>query len=61
MMNADHPKDAVVFAACEHVLPNVLASALHTGSLISIVPLIVAFLYLQRFWQSGLATGGVKG
>ncbi|MDG5803696.1 carbohydrate ABC transporter permease [Streptomyces ossamyceticus] len=31
-----------------------------TGSLISIVPLVVAFLMLQRYWQSGLATGGVK-
>jgi multiple sugar transport system permease protein len=32
-----------------------------TGSLISIVPLIVAFVFLQRYWQSGLSTGGVKG
>jgi len=31
-----------------------------TGSLLSIVPLVVAFLLLQRYWQSGLATGGVK-
>lgn len=31
-----------------------------TGSLISIVPLVLAFLMLQRYWQSGLATGGVK-
>ncbi|MBV1940342.1 carbohydrate ABC transporter permease [Streptomyces sp. BV286] len=31
-----------------------------TGSLISILPLVVAFLVLQRYWQSGLATGGVK-
>lgn len=31
-----------------------------TGSLISIIPLIIAFLYLQRYWQTGLATGGVK-
>ncbi|MGW0842313.1 carbohydrate ABC transporter permease [Streptomyces sp. NPDC002787] len=31
-----------------------------TGSLISIVPLVVAFLMLQRYWQSGLAVGGVK-
>ncbi|HSK56449.1 MAG TPA: carbohydrate ABC transporter permease [Jiangellales bacterium] len=30
------------------------------GALVSIVPLIVAFLVLQRFWQSGLAAGGVK-
>ncbi|MER6115024.1 carbohydrate ABC transporter permease [Streptomyces sp. NPDC001743] len=31
-----------------------------TGSLISVLPLVVAFLLLQRYWQSGLATGGVK-
>ncbi len=32
-----------------------------TGSLLSIIPLIAAFLMLQRFWQSGLTAGGVKG
>jgi multiple sugar transport system permease protein len=31
-----------------------------TGSLLTIIPLIAAFLLLQRYWQSGLATGGVK-
>lgn len=31
-----------------------------TGSLLSIIPLAVAFLLLQRYWQSGLAIGGVK-
>ncbi|MDX3495121.1 carbohydrate ABC transporter permease [Streptomyces turgidiscabies] len=31
-----------------------------TGSMISVIPLVVAFLMLQRYWQSGLATGGVK-
>jgi multiple sugar transport system permease protein len=31
-----------------------------TGSLLSILPLILAFLLLQRYWRSGLATGGVK-
>ncbi|MFI6675784.1 carbohydrate ABC transporter permease [Kribbella sp. NPDC050470] len=31
-----------------------------TGSFLSIIPLIVAFLLLQRYWQSGLAAGGVK-
>ncbi|MDG4797100.1 carbohydrate ABC transporter permease [Micromonospora sp. WMMD1082] len=31
-----------------------------TGSLLTIVPLIAAFLLLQRYWQSGLSTGGVK-
>jgi multiple sugar transport system permease protein len=37
-----------------------LFSAVITGSLISIIPLVIAFLFLQRYWQSGLATGGVK-
>ncbi|WP_369056487.1 carbohydrate ABC transporter permease [Kineococcus terrestris] len=39
----------------------VLFSSVITGSLVSIVPLIIAFLYLQKYWQTGLATGGVKG
>ena len=30
------------------------------GSLLSIIPLIITFLGLQRFWQSGLANGGLK-
>jgi multiple sugar transport system permease protein len=31
-----------------------------TASLLTIIPLIAAFLTLQRFWQSGLAAGSVK-
>ncbi|WP_328618225.1 carbohydrate ABC transporter permease [Amycolatopsis sp. NBC_00355] len=31
-----------------------------TGSLLTIIPLVVAFLLLQRFWQSGLSAGSVK-
>jgi len=38
-----------------------LFSTVITGSFVSIVPLIIAFLFLQRYWQSGLATGSVKG
>ncbi|MEN5074893.1 carbohydrate ABC transporter permease [Isoptericola cucumis] len=30
------------------------------GAFVAVVPLIVAFLSLQRFWRSGLATGAVK-
>ncbi|MBG6216443.1 multiple sugar transport system permease protein [Arthrobacter sp. CAN_A6] len=30
------------------------------GALVSILPLIIAFLGLQRFWSSGLGAGGVK-
>ena len=31
-----------------------------TGSLVTIIPLVVAFLCLQKYWQSGLAAGAVK-
>lgn len=31
------------------------------GSLISILPLVLAFLTLGRYWQGGLANGAVKG
>ncbi len=30
------------------------------GALLSIIPLIIAFLGLQRFWRSGLGSGGLK-
>jgi multiple sugar transport system permease protein len=38
----------------------VLYSIVLTGALIAIVPLILAFLLLQRYWQSGLTFGSVK-
>jgi multiple sugar transport system permease protein len=31
-----------------------------TGALLSIVPLIVVFLLLQRYWRTGLGTGALK-
>lgn len=31
-----------------------------TGSLLAVLPLLIAFVFLQRFWQSGIAAGGVK-
>ena len=31
-----------------------------TGSLLTVIPIAGAFLYLQRYWQSGLTTGSVK-
>jgi multiple sugar transport system permease protein len=37
-----------------------LFSTVITGSFVSIIPIVIAFLYLQRYWQTGLATGGVK-
>ncbi|MGV9384961.1 carbohydrate ABC transporter permease [Nonomuraea sp. NPDC003707] len=39
----------------------VLFSTVLTGSFVSVLPLIASFIFLQRYWQSGLATGGVKG
>ncbi|MCI1018635.1 carbohydrate ABC transporter permease [Microbacterium sp. C5A9] len=30
------------------------------GSFVSVIPLIVAFVMLQRFWRSGLSAGSVK-
>ena len=30
------------------------------GALLSIIPLLVAFLGLQRFWRNGLGSGGLK-
>jgi multiple sugar transport system permease protein len=37
-----------------------MLSLVVTGSMLSVIPLVVAFLLLQRYWQSGLTTGGVK-
>jgi multiple sugar transport system permease protein len=37
-----------------------LFTVVMAGSLVSIVPVIIAFLMIQRFWQGGLATGAVK-
>ncbi|ANN18023.1 ABC transporter permease [Amycolatopsis orientalis] len=31
-----------------------------TGSLLTIIPLVLAFLLMQRYWQSGLSAGSVK-
>lgn len=31
-----------------------------TGSLVSVVPIILAFLFLQRYWQGGLTFGSLK-
>jgi multiple sugar transport system permease protein len=31
-----------------------------TGALIAILPLIAAFLFLQRYWQGGLAIGSFR-
>lgn len=31
-----------------------------TGALVSVLPLIIAFLSLQRYWQGGLSLGSIK-
>ena len=31
------------------------------GSFVAVVPLVITFLLLQRYWRAGLATGSVKG
>jgi multiple sugar transport system permease protein len=31
-----------------------------TGSMLTIVPIVIVFLFLQRYWQSGLGAGSVK-
>lgn len=31
-----------------------------TGSLVAILPLVLAFIFLQRFWRTGLNAGSVK-
>jgi multiple sugar transport system permease protein len=37
-----------------------LQESVITGALVSIVPVIIVFILLQRFWRSGLAAGAVK-
>ncbi len=37
-----------------------LWSLIIIGSLMSIVPLVIAFLSLQRYWQGGLSLGSLK-
>jgi multiple sugar transport system permease protein len=37
-----------------------MLSLVVTGSMLSVIPLVIAFLMLQRYWQSGLSAGSVK-
>jgi len=39
---------------------NLLFTVVMAGSLVSILPVILAFLIMQRFWQGGLSAGSVK-
>ena len=38
----------------------VLFNLVVMGSLLAIVPLVIAFVLLQRFWQSRVGTGALK-
>ncbi|MFD7133903.1 carbohydrate ABC transporter permease [Streptomyces sp. NPDC059894] len=44
----------------ETVGGDVIFNLVITGSVLTILPLIAAFLLLQKYWQSGLAAGSVK-
>ena len=39
---------------------DVIYNLVITGALLTIVPIVLAFLFLQRYWQSGLTAGSVK-
>jgi multiple sugar transport system permease protein len=39
---------------------SVLFNIVIMGALVSIIPLITAFLFLQRYWQGGINTGSLK-
>lgn len=37
-----------------------LFSLIITGALVGVIPLVVGFLFLQRYWRAGLTAGSVK-
>jgi multiple sugar transport system permease protein len=39
---------------------SILFNLVIAGSLVAIVPLIISFIFLQRYWQGGLTAGSVK-
>ncbi|NUR27336.1 MAG: carbohydrate ABC transporter permease [Catenulispora sp.] len=39
---------------------DVLFNLVIVGSLVAVVPLVVAFLFLQRYWRGGLTVGALK-
>jgi multiple sugar transport system permease protein len=39
---------------------SLLQESVITGSLVSIIPVIVVFILLQRFWRTGLGAGSIK-
>ncbi len=39
----------------------ILFAIVVTGALVAILPVMILFLFLQRYWQNGLALGSIKG
>jgi len=39
----------------------VLYAIVITGSVVAIVPVMIVFLFLQRYWQGGLSLGSLRG
>jgi multiple sugar transport system permease protein len=39
----------------------VLYAIVITGSVVAILPVMIVFLFLQRYWQGGLGLGSIKG
>ncbi|HSD83331.1 MAG TPA: ABC transporter permease subunit, partial [Anaerolineae bacterium] len=39
----------------------ILYAIVITGSVVAILPVMLVFLFLQRYWQGGLSLGSVKG
>ena len=37
-----------------------LFSLIVTGALVGVIPLVIGFLFLQRYWRAGLTAGSVK-
>jgi multiple sugar transport system permease protein len=62
MLNSDELQPVTVGLANwrEGVNQGIPYNVTITGAFLSVIPLIVAFLVLQRFWRSGLAAGSVK-
>lgn len=62
MLNNDHLQPVTVGLANwrEQVNGGIPYTVTITGSFLSVVPLIIAFLILSRYWKTGLASGSVK-
>jgi multiple sugar transport system permease protein len=39
----------------------VLYAIVVTGSVVAVLPVMIVFLFLQRYWQGGLSLGSIKG